>query len=106
MDAAAVAGDVVTAATALAGLILVYLGSISASYGGFSSEQQNSVRASHQRRAWLAFVGFVFALVSAALAVTGKWIGIPCMETIAVVFLLITFLWGIGSALSTVLEIQ
>jgi hypothetical protein len=63
-----VAGEVVGASTALAGLILVYLGSIAASYASYETTQQGSVRLSHQRRIWLAFIGFVFALGSSALA--------------------------------------
>ncbi|MGE5562718.1 MAG: hypothetical protein ACM3ZV_05335 [Bacillota bacterium] len=101
-----VAGEVVGAATALAGLILVYLGSIAASYASYETTQQGSVRLSHQRRIWLAFIGFVFALSSSALAVVGKWIGSECSATIAVILLFIAFIWGIASALMTVLEVR
>ena len=94
------------AGTALAGLILVYLGSIAASYASFDKTQQGSVRNSHQRRSWLAFTGLAFALVSAALAIIGKWIGSECSATVAVLLLFIAFLWGIISALMTVLEVR
>jgi hypothetical protein len=101
-----VAGDVVTAATALAGLILVYLGSVATSFASFEKTQQSSVRASHQRRVWIAFVGLLFALASAAFAVIGKWIGSECCANVAVALLFIAFLWGIASALMTVLEVR
>ena len=106
MNSLSVAGEVVQAATALAGLILVYLGSIANSYESYDSTQQGSVRQSHQRRIWLAFVGLVFALASSALAVVGKWAGSECSATAAIILLLIAFVWGIVSALLTVLEVR
>jgi uncharacterized membrane protein len=58
----------VGAATALAGLILVFLGAISASFASYHKQEQAAVRARFQTRAWIAFVGFTLALLSAALA--------------------------------------
>ena len=106
MNSLNVAGEVVGASTALAGLILVYLGSIATSYASYDSTQQGSVRLSHQRRIWLAFVGLTFALAAAALAVIAKWVSSECSATVAVILLFIAFGWGIASALLTVLEVR
>ena len=72
MGALRVAGDVATAAVALAGLILVFIGTISTSFDSYQKTEQNAVRARYQRRAWFSFVGFVLAIISAALAILGK----------------------------------
>jgi hypothetical protein len=52
-------GDVIAAGAALAGLILVYLGSVATGYAGYERTQQGTVRASFQRRAWFGVVGVV-----------------------------------------------
>src|SRR5882757_5965406 len=68
-------GDVVTGASALAGLFLVYLGNVATAFSTFDRTQQASVRGSHQTRGWLAFAGIVFAILAAGLALLGKWLG-------------------------------
>jgi uncharacterized membrane protein YdjX (TVP38/TMEM64 family) len=73
VDPLELAADVVTGATALAGLILVYLGMVVSGFAGFQREQQATVRAAHQLRAWFAFVGMTLAIVAAVLALIGKW---------------------------------
>lgn len=54
--------------TALAGLILVFLGQVVASFESFEAVDRSAVREKHQRRAWLGFSGFAAALLA---AVTG-----------------------------------
>jgi hypothetical protein len=68
VDPIEIAGDVVTGATALAGLILVYLGSVAAGYASFQREQQGAVRRSFAFRAWFSFAGMVLAISAAMLA--------------------------------------
>lgn len=52
--------------TALAGLILVFLGSIFASYESYDAQAKASVRDKYRKRAQIAFGGFIAALISAA----------------------------------------
>ena len=106
IDPSDIAGDVAAGATALAGLLLVYLGSLATGFGSYDTTQQHSVRASFQRRAWFGFIGLVFAIVAAALALLGKWINVDEMTSVAAVLLLFSFGWGIVTALLTVQEIS
>lgn len=92
MDGTGVAGEVVTAGTALAGLILIYIGSLATAYearqpGG----ERNAVKLAFLYRAWLAFLGFFLSLFSAGLAVVGKWIASQCVGNVSVWFLLAAF---------------
>lgn len=106
MDSISIAGESVTAATALAGLILVYLGSLTASFSTYQPQERKSVLASFQKRAWIAFVGLVLALLSAALGVIGKWLPNECVADVGTAFLLVAFAWGVGIALVTAREIS
>lgn len=77
-SATEIAGDVVTASTALAGLILVFLGATSTSYDAYEATERGAVRNRYQRRAWFAFTGLVLALASVLLALIGKWLHQEC----------------------------
>jgi hypothetical protein len=104
-DSIEMASDVITAATALAGLILVYLGAVAAGFAGYGREQQTAVRGRFRIRAWLAFVGILFSILSAALAVVGKWLKSECSVSAAIVLLLLSLVWGIGAAFMTARDI-
>jgi uncharacterized membrane protein len=93
LDGTAVSEEVVGAATALAGLILIYIGSQVASYGSYNAQEQKTVKGRFQARAWIAFVGFVLALLAAALGITGKWLGSACTSNVSVWALLAAFAW-------------
>lgn len=106
MDGTAVSGEVVTAGTALAGLVLIYLGSLVTSYGGYQATEQKAVRGRFQMRAWLAFVGFSLAISSAMLGVLGKWLGSPCTGNASVIVLLVAFAWTVFATIQTIREIR
>lgn len=106
MDGVAAAGEVVTAATALAGLILVYLGALATGFDRFQPQEKKAVKSRFQVRAWLAFAGLCLALGAAALGVLGKWLPNGCIADAAVILLLIAFLWGALIAFLTVREID
>ena len=100
------ASDVVTGGTALGGLLLVYIGGVTASYGSFQKAEQGPVRAKHQTKAWLAVIGLFFALGSAAAAVVGKWLDYECLASAAVIALVIALLWGCLAAILSAKEIH
>jgi hypothetical protein len=107
MDGNGVAGEVVTAATALAGLILIYIGTLVTAYetrqpGG----ERNAVKIKFLSRAWLAFVGFAFALSSAILSVIGKWISSPCVGNVSVWLLLFAFAAATFATVQAIREIK
>lgn len=106
IDPVNLAGDVIAAGAALAGLLLVYIGSVATSFGGFEKAQQASVKGAHQLRAWLGFVGFMFALVASGLGIIGKWLNHGPTSAAAVIFLALTLLWVAGAALQTTRDIR
>lgn len=107
MDGIAVAGEVVTAGTALAGLILIYIGGLVSSFGARQpGGERNAVRIAFLARAWLAFVGFFLALLAAALAIIGKWIASPCTGNVAPWVLLGAFGWAIFATVQAIREIK
>jgi hypothetical protein len=71
-DVVSVASDIAGAGTALAGLILVYLGAVAVRYETLDSKAQASVRDVYRRHARRAFRGLVFALGAAVAALIAK----------------------------------
>ena len=75
--------------TALAGLILVFLGSIFTSFESYHRTERDAVRSRIQIRAYLAFSGFVFALFASALSLghqldQGDWMFAASLTSLAV----------------------
>ena len=73
----AIAGVIVGAGTALAGLILVFLGGIFTSYESYDADQQTAVRSKYILRASLALAGFITALLAAGFGLAAHWL-CPC----------------------------
>ena len=95
MENASVAGDVVAAASALAGLILVYLGALVTGYSSYHPQERKSVRASHVRRARVAVGGVASSLLAASLALVGKWQAVPRLVDASVILVLVSLACGI-----------
>ena len=106
MDGTTVSQEVVGAATALAGLILIYIGVLVSSYGSYQPQEQKAVRGKIQGRAWLAFAGFSLAILSAVLGLLGKWLSSPCTGNASVVVLLAAFAWTVFATVQTIREIS
>jgi peptidoglycan/LPS O-acetylase OafA/YrhL len=106
MNAVNVTGDIVAAATALAGLTLVFLGGIATSFDQYDKQQQATVRGGYQRRAWFAFAGFALALLSAVVALVAKGLNNECGALIAAALLLLAFVWVMVAAIMAVLDIR
>src|SRR5258705_3764643 len=60
--------------TALAGLILVFLGMIVSAWDGYDSIDRESVRSKYRTRIRLAFAGFLSALFSAGFGLYGTFL--------------------------------
>ncbi len=101
-----VGGDVAAAATALAGLLLVFMGAILASFDGYEKREQKAVVVRYRRRAGFALVGFLLALISAATALVGKWLEIPCLILSSLALLFVSFFWAGIAAVKSVSEIE
>jgi divalent metal cation (Fe/Co/Zn/Cd) transporter len=74
-DAKNILGQLFAGGTALAGLVLVFLGGVLTSYDSFDAVAKKSVRRKYRARAWLAFSGFLTALISAASGLVGLFFG-------------------------------
>src|SRR6266540_1040124 len=99
-------GDVMAAGAALAGLLLVYLGSVSAGYAGYAKTEQGSVRTSYQRRAWFAVVGVALAIAASGTAVLGKWLSHVCLAGASVVLMAAALVWVTVTAVLIALEVR
>ena len=106
MDGLGISQEVTGAATALAGFILIYIGIVVNSYASYAATEQRTVKGRLQMRAWLAFVGFLLALLATVLMVIGKWVPNMCTANVAVCFLLAAFVWTVFVAVATVREIK
>lgn len=102
-----VSGDVVAAATTLAGLVLVFLGVTFTSYESYAPVQRGaSLRARYKRRAWFIFIGFALAVLAALLALSGKWFHQECLALAAVIIFAVSSLWVVATAVMLVRDIQ
>jgi uncharacterized membrane protein len=72
LDIVSVASDIAAAGTALAGLILVYLGAVAVRFETLDPKDQSSARDVYRRHARRAFRGIVIALVAAVAAMAAK----------------------------------
>ena len=73
MQTANLANQLLSAGTALAGFILVFLGVVFTGYESYDAPQKAAVRAKYRFRAWLAFGGFACALCAAASGIVANW---------------------------------
>jgi len=84
--------DVIVAATALAGLIFVYLGAAVTGFDGHTKNEQHAARAHYRRRVWLASVGFILSLVSVFAALLAEWFGLAYLAVASIVCLFVAFM--------------
>jgi len=105
-----VASDIAAAGTALAGLILVYLGAVSVRYETLDPKDQASARDRYRLHARRAFRGIVIALVAAIAALTAKSLKSEPYATIiaavACLALLMSFFIAVMSAYWTLKSID
>ena len=105
MNRGEIAGQILGAGSALAGLILVFMGAAFTAFEGYTSEQKSAVRKKYQRRALVALAGFVASLLAAAIALASIWItGYPPLYC-AVGMLGIAFVLALASAILSVLDL-
>lgn len=105
-SAITIAGDIAGAATALAGLLLVFIGAVTSAFDSFEPAAQSTVRGTFRWRGWLALVGFFFALGAAGLSLAGKWNNSYCLVVSATVLLGLSLLVAAVAAVISVLDIK
>jgi hypothetical protein len=100
-----ISGDIISAGTFLAGLILVYLGNLATGYGSYTADQQSAVRVKFRRKAAAAFWGVVISIISVAFALASAWFDCAYFLLASVGLLAIIFVCGIVFAFLTFQEI-
>lgn len=100
------AGDITAAATAMSGLLLVFMGSTATAYEAYEPADKSAVRGKYRRRAYLAITAFVLTVLSAGLALGGKWLACPYMVDVAAVTLTLSFIAVVAAAVFTVRDIK
>jgi hypothetical protein len=105
-SALTVMGEVAGSAIAFSGLILVFLGAISTGFDGYEKQEQITVMSRYQRRAWLAFVGFVLSLLAAVLSLVAKWFSIESAAIGALILLFVALVWVVFIAYLEVRDIK
>ena len=108
-DAQAILGQLFSGGTALAGLVLVFLGGILTAYDTYDATAQVIVGPKYRRRAWLGFWGFLSALLAAAAGLTGMWFpatGPTVWLPAGILMLAVTGALLVGMALLSVLDIN
>ena len=100
------AGDVIAAGAALAGLILVYLGAVATEYASFERTAQDAVRPTFMRRAWFAAAGVMLSIAASGIAVLGKWLGQVSLVGGSVVLLALALIWSAIIAILLAVEVK
>jgi hypothetical protein len=95
MDATHIADQVLTASTALAGLLLVAIGANATAYESYDAQSKPAVWGRFARRGWLAFAGFALSIFSALSALVYYWHESPCLIDVSAI--------ALGAALSIAL---
>jgi hypothetical protein len=104
--AVTIAGEIAGAATALAGLILVFLGATAASFGGYEKTAQKTVRSRYQQQGWSALLGLIFALAATFFALIAKWNVHEGLAVTAFILLVVAAVFVAAAAITSVLEIK
>jgi hypothetical protein len=91
--------------TALAGLILVFLGGVLASFDSYAAADKNAVRKKYRTRAWLAILGFGSSLLAAVFALVANWHATSAMIICSIIALGLSFALLVIMALGAVVEI-
>jgi hypothetical protein len=100
------AGDIIAASAALAGLLIVYLGGVASEYATFSRTAQASVRGSFQSRAWFAVIGVFFSIFACGSAALAKWQASPLVAGVSLFLFACTLFFSLLSALFIALEVK
>lgn len=100
------ASDVIAGSTTFAGLIIVYIGAVATSYGGYDRRAQAAVRDRYRRKAAIASVGIGIAASAACSALLGKWASSNFGVALGAVLMVATLICGVAVAVETVREIN
>jgi hypothetical protein len=106
VNGAHIADQVLTASTALAGLLLVVLGAVTSSYESYSPQFRPDVRGRFLRRGWFAFAGFAVSLLSALSALAYYWHESTYLIGASAALLVLGLIIALLAALISVMDIR
>lgn len=102
-----IADAVVGAATATAGLVLVFLGAVSASYERYlPQERRPALKARYRLRGNVAFASLIVAVASAVFGLIAKWAQTPGLTVAAFGLLTISLCFVLYAAYLSLSEIE
>lgn len=105
-NALGMAGDVSSASAALAGLLLVFMGSIATAFDGYHKQEQRVVLSRFRLRIWFAFIGFFLAIAATFLSLLANWLKLECAAIGAIILLFISLGWAIAAAIRAALDVK
>jgi hypothetical protein len=102
-----IADAVVGAATATAGLVLVFLGAVSASYERYlPQERRPALKARYRLRGGVAFAGLILAVASAVFGLIAKWMQASSLTVAAFGLLTVSLGFVLYAAYLSLSEIE
>ncbi|MCB0118005.1 MAG: hypothetical protein H6634_07755 [Anaerolineales bacterium] len=105
MDTGTLVNMLFSGGTALAGLILVFLGGVINAYESFEPTAREFVQPKYRLRAWISLIGFLFSILSALSALAWYWMNLPILTYISLTAILIAFAVLIAIAILAVKEV-
>ena len=106
MKTIGMASDVVAGSTTFAGLIIVYLGAITADFASYTKPEKKAVVNDFRRKAAVGCGGVCLAASTAALALLSKWAEWRGGVGLSVIGMVLTLTWGAATAILTLREIR
>jgi hypothetical protein len=105
-SATEIGGDVVAAGAAIAGLMLVYMGALSASFSRYRATEKRTVQRSFARRMWFAFGGLALNVAAIPFGLAAKGLDNFDLLHAALTLLALGGAAVLAAALFTALEIK
>ena len=106
MDALKMADAIVGASSATAGLLLVFLGSVTSSYELYRPTDKKAVRKKYQERGLVAWLGLIIAFASAVLGLLAQWMTAANLAVAAFLLLTVSLLFVLYAAYLSLSEIK
>lgn len=106
MDKNSLIGLLFSGGTALAGLILVFLGAALSGYESYDRTAKTAVRSQYRWRGGIALAGFILAMLSALVAFAANWLPYSCLLPISAVCFTASFVVVLIVAIKAVGDIS
>jgi hypothetical protein len=99
------AHEILSAATTLSGLLLIFLGGLVSRYESMPPDRRSELGPTYRRRGFLAFAGFLAACSAAVLAILSLYTGSNLLADIATVLLSIAFVILVFAAVLVAIQL-